>query len=78
VNGLDLAILAANFNQTNRTWDQGDSNDDGAVNGLDLANLAANFNQTSPSPALAAIPEPASVSLLGTALAAFCLARRRK
>ncbi|MGD0388182.1 MAG: trypsin-like serine protease [Tepidisphaeraceae bacterium] len=45
VNGPDLAILAANFNQSFTGWDQGDFNYDGFVNGPDLADLAANFNQ---------------------------------
>jgi hypothetical protein len=46
VNGTDLAILAANFNQPVTGWDQGDFNYGTVVNGSDLALLAANFNQT--------------------------------
>jgi arabinogalactan endo-1,4-beta-galactosidase len=45
VNGSDLAILAANFNQPVTGWDQGDFNYGTVVNGSDLALLAANFNQ---------------------------------
>jgi hypothetical protein len=78
VNGLDLAILAANFNGTNRTWDQADSNDDGNVNGLDLALLAANFNGTSPSPAVGAVPEPSSLALFALAGGLVAAARRRR
>jgi len=45
VNGVDFAILAANFNQGGRSWDQGDFNYDGDVNGSDFAMLAENFNK---------------------------------
>ncbi|MGD0387361.1 MAG: autotransporter-associated beta strand repeat-containing protein [Tepidisphaeraceae bacterium] len=45
VNGPDLSILAANFNQSFTAWDQGDFQYDGIVNGPDLAELAANYNQ---------------------------------
>jgi len=78
VNGLDLAILAANFNGSGKTWDQGDSSDDGNVNGLDLANLAANFNQSSPSPAIGAVPEPSSVALATLAMSGLGFVARRK
>ncbi|MGD0390304.1 MAG: PEP-CTERM sorting domain-containing protein [Tepidisphaeraceae bacterium] len=45
VNGPDLAVLAANYNQSFTAWDQGNFQYDGIVNGPDLAELAANFNQ---------------------------------
>ncbi|MGD0390300.1 MAG: autotransporter-associated beta strand repeat-containing protein [Tepidisphaeraceae bacterium] len=45
VNGEDLAILAANYNQPVTGWDQGDFNYDGFVNGPDLADLVVNYNQ---------------------------------
>jgi autotransporter-associated beta strand protein len=45
VNGEDLAILAANFNQQVTGWDQGDFTYSGTVNGEDFTLLAANFNQ---------------------------------
>lgn len=41
----DLAILAANYNGTGKTWAQADFTGDGATNVGDLAVLAANFNQ---------------------------------
>jgi len=47
VNGIDFAILAANFNKAVGGWDQGDFNYDGAANGSDFALLAENFNQGS-------------------------------
>jgi len=77
VNGLDLAVLAANFNGSGKNWDTGDSDDTGTVNGLDLANLAAKFNQSSPAP-ISAVPEPASMLLAGLAIGGVALARRRR
>jgi len=46
VNAADFTILAANFNQTVTSWDQGDFNYDGLVNAADFTDLAANFNQS--------------------------------
>jgi hypothetical protein len=46
VNGTDLAILAANFNQPVTAWDQGNFHYGAVVNGTDLGLMAANFNQT--------------------------------
>jgi Glycosyl hydrolase family 99 len=45
VNGADFTLMATNFNQSGRGWDQGDFNYDGAVNGDDFVLLANNFNQ---------------------------------
>jgi autotransporter-associated beta strand protein len=45
VNGIDFGILAANFNHTVTSWDQGDFDYNGIVNGIDFTALAANFNQ---------------------------------
>jgi probable HAF family extracellular repeat protein/autotransporter-associated beta strand protein len=44
VNGIDFGILAANFNKSASSWDQGDFNYDHFVNGIDFSLLAANFN----------------------------------
>jgi autotransporter-associated beta strand protein len=46
VNGADFTILAANFNQGGKAWDQGDFNYDDNVNGADFTLLAENFNQS--------------------------------
>jgi hypothetical protein len=53
VNGSDLAILTANFNQPVTAWDQGDFDYGSVVNGSDLALLAANFNQAASGAAVA-------------------------
>jgi hypothetical protein len=44
VNSADLAILGANYNSNNVSWDQGDFNYDGTVNSADFSLLAQNFN----------------------------------
>jgi hypothetical protein len=67
VNGLDLAILAANFGAASgKHWNTADYDGNTAVNGLDLAVLAGNFGFSGPGPGggSVAVPEPASVLLL--------------
>jgi hypothetical protein len=75
VNGTDFSILAANFDKAVTGWNQGDFNYDGAANGSDFAALAASFNEGANQSAItgnlnsndsspAAIPEPASATLL--------------
>jgi fibronectin-binding autotransporter adhesin len=54
VNGADFAIMATNFNQGGKTWDQGDFNYDGNVNGADFTLLAKNFNQSATQSAIGA------------------------
>jgi hypothetical protein len=43
VNVGDLGILAANYGGSDKTWEQGDFNNDGLVNVGDLGILAANY-----------------------------------
>jgi hypothetical protein len=84
VTGADFNILAFNFGDTPPAggfgWDQGDFNDDGTVTGADFNALAFRFGDPSPpAPALAGVPEPASVSLI--AMGAFGIlgaVRRRR
>jgi len=78
VDGLDLATLAGNFTLSGLGWDDGDSTDDGSVNGLDLADLAANFTLSSIPPAIAAVPEPSTLSLVGFAGLALLRFRSRR
>ena len=83
VNSADEAILFANV-MTGTTWQQGDANGDGVVNGLDrdlwyshvgLPPLAA----AAPAANLAAVPEPATLSLLSAALLSLlAYARKRR
>jgi CSLREA domain-containing protein len=62
VNFDDLLLLAANYNQTARTFSQGDFNYDGAVNFDDLLMLAARYNTGLSS---ASMPPPPLVLPLG-------------
>jgi autotransporter-associated beta strand protein/probable HAF family extracellular repeat protein len=91
VNGIDFGILAADFNKSATSWDQGDFNYDHAVNGIDFGELAANFNRgvagasanqmldsfAAANGLLADLPEPGCASL-GVAAAAGIMRRRGK
>jgi hypothetical protein len=90
VNGIDFAILAANFNQAVKGWDKGDFNNDGHDNGIDFVELAANFNQGASQSDIAAldafaaanglstnVPEPALFGWLMAGGAGALLRRRR-
>ncbi len=45
VDGADLSVLLANFDEIVTPWTNGDFNGDGIVNGADLSLLLANFGQ---------------------------------
>ena len=73
----DLAIMAANWNQTGFTngYPDADFNGDGAVSIGDLAIMAGNWGWEMPGGGVA-IPEPATLSLL--ALGGLAVIRRRR
>jgi hypothetical protein len=73
VDGLDLNILGANWQDSPTTLATGDINGDGTTDGLDLNLLGSNWQAGVPAPG-AAIPEPASLALLG--LGAMAMLRR--
>jgi MYXO-CTERM domain-containing protein len=70
VNFSDLGILISNYNQPGG-WKQGDFDYDGVVGFSDLGQLIANYNATN-----SAVPEPASLGLLG--LCGLALRRGRR
>ena len=66
VDSSDFTVLARHFNQSSKSWIDGDFNSDGVVNALDFNAVATNFGQTLPVPAGALaslVPEPALASL---------------
>jgi hypothetical protein len=90
VNGIDFGIVAANFNKSVNSWDQGDFDYNGAVNGVDFGNLASNFNQGVSGADVAAldafaaanglledVPEPGSFVGVGMSVV-MLLARKRR
>ena len=76
----DFNILADAFADAGTfNWDQGDFNGSGSVNIDDFNLLADSFaDPATPSPAFAAVPEPASLVLLGAAAMAMVACKRRK
>jgi hypothetical protein len=92
VNGTDFAILAAHFNQSVSSWDEGDFNYDDKVNGGDFTLLAANFNQGASARAdmaaveafaqanglTSSVPEPGCAAALALAGATVLFRRRSR
>jgi fibronectin-binding autotransporter adhesin len=54
VNGDDFTLMATNFGQSGRSWDQGDFNYDGVVNSEDFTLLSDNFSMAASQSAAAA------------------------
>ncbi|MEM6333982.1 MAG: PEP-CTERM sorting domain-containing protein [Planctomycetota bacterium] len=80
VDTSDLAILAANFETAVGSYGLADYNIDGTVNTSDLAILAANFGFDGTAPPLvaaAAVPEPATLALIGLGGVAALVRRRQ-
>jgi hypothetical protein len=86
VDGTDLIALTSGWDPLNIAgngdkWYKGDLNLDGYVDGTDLITLTSAWNPLGnpipfPTPALSAVPEPATMSLL--CLGALGLLRRRR
>jgi hypothetical protein len=74
VDGLDLNLLGADWQSVSPVTPEADINGDGIVDGLDLNILGGNWQAGVPAPG-AAIPEPASLALLG--IGAMAMLRRR-
>ena len=72
-------MLDANYGGAGKSWREGDFNGDGIVNVGDLGILGANFGSTStPIPPGGAVPEPATLLLMGAALPVLLKRRRSR
>jgi hypothetical protein len=77
VDNTDFGIVINNFFQSPRTWDQGDFDSSGTVDNTDFGFVINNFFQSSASPAIGAVPEPASFGLLAAAGLLLAVVRKR-
>jgi hypothetical protein len=70
-------VLASNWLQTGKTWQDGDFNNNGTVDFTDLSILSSNWGWSGAAPAPEPVPEPATLILL-MAGGALALMRRRQ
>ena len=78
VDAQDLNALGTNWQSSDMPqWQDGNFNGDPIVNAQDLNEIGQNW-QSGVAAATAAVPEPAGMALLGTALLSFAALRRRK
>lgn len=74
----DILPALANIGATNQGWDQGDFNNSGTVNiSTDILPALAQIGLPGLPPAVAAVPEPASVGLALFGMAAMGIFRKR-
>jgi T5SS/PEP-CTERM-associated repeat protein len=78
----DLTVVLTNYDHTGASWSMGDFIGDGTVDINDLTIVLTNYGDTSGSSAagMAAVPEPAGLSLLAAGLVGLlaCAWRKRK
>jgi hypothetical protein len=67
-----------NYDQSGRTWFDGDFNGDGTVNISDLSNVLTNYDRTLQAAGLKAVPEPGALALLAVGLVGLLARTRRK
>ncbi|WP_428303719.1 beta strand repeat-containing protein [Lacipirellula sp.] len=77
VDGRDFLIWQRGFGAPGGLI-QGDANGDNVVNDADLAVWKDQFGQAAAQPAVGAVPEPASLALIASAVGGLLLAQRRR
>jgi hypothetical protein len=79
VDGADFLIWQRGLGLTGQTSNvSGDADLSGTVDGADLAAWQEAFGAAGSAGTIAGVPEPASASLVGIALASFAVWRRRR
>ena len=74
VDGTDLTLWKGAFGATAA----GDANNDGVTNGSDFLIWQREYTGAAATPAVGAVPEPGSLTLIGAALSGLAAFRRRK